>query len=101
MLAAACALSALCGHALDETGLLPGVRESERVRGALTHQGRLGLAVGWVAAAALLGVLGDRLLRSGRRRAVAVAVPVLALGQVVLFVVPEVLGRADAGLALA
>lgn len=92
---------ALLAHVLDRTGALPFVHESEAVRRAVLAPADGVLLPAWLALALGLGVAVEVVLRrpSGRARALPVAL-LLAGGGTVLFAVPEVLGRYDAGVAL-
>lgn len=89
----------LLAHALDERGLLPGVREAESIR----EYGERGAArpLLYVAALAVALAAGAVVTRSARMRR---TVPLLALvvaGQATLFASFEVVARLHAGLAVA
>lgn len=97
LLVGAAAGSALLGHVLDEAGWLPGVREAAVVRRALPTPGVGAVGVAVLGLAVALGLAADRLLT--RRRHVATAA-LLAVGQTLLFALPEAAGRVDVGAAL-
>jgi hypothetical protein len=88
----------LLSHALDEEGLLPGVREAERVREFAEHgAARPLLLLGCVAVGAAIGALVARL---DRRRAGVGPRTLLALvvaGQAASFASFEVVARVAAG----
>jgi hypothetical protein len=87
----------LLSHALDEEGLLPGVRESARIR-EYADRGtpRLLLLLGCVAVSVLAGAVAARVDRA-RRVGPAALLAVVVAGQAVQFAAFEVVARVAAG----
>jgi heme-degrading monooxygenase HmoA len=88
----------LLSHALDEEGLLPGVREAERVREFAEHgAARPLLLLGCLAAGAAIGALVARL--DGRRAGVGprTLLALVVAGQAASFASFEVVARVAAG----
>ncbi|MDQ1713246.1 MAG: hypothetical protein QOE45_2696 [Frankiaceae bacterium] len=92
----------LVSHALDEEGLLPGVRESARIREYADRGApRLLLLLGCVAVSALTGYVAARVDRRRRGIAPVTLVVLVVAGQAVQFAAFEVLARLAAGLDVA
>lgn len=92
----------LLSHALDEEGLLPGVRETARIR-EYADRGtpRLLLLLGCVAVSALAGAVAARVDRRQRGIAPAALLAIVVAGQAVQFASFEVVARLAAGLDVA
>jgi hypothetical protein len=92
----------LLSHALDEEGLLPGVRESARIREYADRGApRVLLLIGCVAVSALAGAVAARVDRRRRGIAPAALVAIVVAGQAVQFASFEVVARLAAGLDVA